>query len=129
MFPSNIEPEPRDLTVGVALHGVTKMYGSKIAVNNLNLNFYEGHITSLLGPNGAGKTTTMYVPFQYSLSQKTKYQRTLLNLDIFKYTNLFYKKWLLQKVPRWSKLAQLAYYGVESKSEVLNCASEVRPIG
>lgn len=59
MFPSNIEPEPRDLTVGVALHGVTKMYGSKIAVDNLNLNFYEGHITSLLGPNGAGKTTTI----------------------------------------------------------------------
>ncbi|KAM6179073.1 glucosylceramide transporter ABCA12 isoform 2-T2 [Rhynchocyon petersi] len=59
MFPSNIEPEPRDLTVGVALHGVTKIYGSKVAVDNLNLNFYEGHITSLLGPNGAGKTTTI----------------------------------------------------------------------
>ncbi|XP_072817426.1 glucosylceramide transporter ABCA12 isoform X2 [Vicugna pacos] len=58
-FPSNIEPEPKDLTVGVALHGVTKIYGSKIAVDNLNLNFYEGHITSLLGPNGAGKTTTI----------------------------------------------------------------------
>ncbi|XP_003785023.1 ATP-binding cassette sub-family A member 12 [Otolemur garnettii] len=59
MFPSNIEPEPKDLTVGVALHGVTKIYGSKVAVDNLNLNFYEGHITSLLGPNGAGKTTTI----------------------------------------------------------------------
>ncbi|XP_060049934.1 glucosylceramide transporter ABCA12 [Erinaceus europaeus] len=59
MFPSNIEPEPKDVTVGVALHGVTKIYGSKIAVDNLNLNFYEGHITSLLGPNGAGKTTTI----------------------------------------------------------------------
>ncbi|KAL1771016.1 ATP-binding cassette sub-family A member 12 [Sigmodon hispidus] len=58
-FPSNIEPEPKDLQVGVALHGVTKMYGSKTAVHNLNLNFYEGHITSLLGPNGAGKTTTI----------------------------------------------------------------------
>ncbi|XP_005361473.1 ATP-binding cassette sub-family A member 12 [Microtus ochrogaster] len=58
-FPSNIEPEPKDLQVGVALHGVTKMYGSKMAVQNLNLNFYEGHITSLLGPNGAGKTTTI----------------------------------------------------------------------
>ncbi|XP_006867848.1 PREDICTED: ATP-binding cassette sub-family A member 12 [Chrysochloris asiatica] len=59
MFSSNIEPEPKDLTVGVALHGVTKIYGSKVAVDNLNLNFYEGHITSLLGPNGAGKTTTI----------------------------------------------------------------------
>ncbi|XP_021053769.1 ATP-binding cassette sub-family A member 12 isoform X2 [Mus pahari] len=58
-FPSNIEPEPKDLQVGVALHGVTKTYGSKTAVENLNLNFYEGHITSLLGPNGAGKTTTI----------------------------------------------------------------------
>ncbi|XP_034354476.1 glucosylceramide transporter ABCA12 [Arvicanthis niloticus] len=58
-FPSNIEPEPKDLHVGVALHGVTKIYGSKTAVDNLNLNFYEGHITSLLGPNGAGKTTTI----------------------------------------------------------------------
>ncbi|XP_035295132.1 ATP-binding cassette sub-family A member 12 isoform X3 [Cricetulus griseus] len=58
-FPSNIEPEPKDLQVGVALHGVTKIYGSKTAVQNLNLNFYEGHITSLLGPNGAGKTTTI----------------------------------------------------------------------
>lgn len=70
MFSSNIEPEPKDLTVGVALHGVTKIYGSKIAVDNLNLNFYEGHITSLLGPNGAGKTTTMYVTFQHLLSRK-----------------------------------------------------------
>ncbi|KAM5228805.1 glucosylceramide transporter ABCA12 [Ctenodactylus gundi] len=59
MFPSNIEPEPKDLPVGVALHGVTKTYGAKVAVDNLNLNFYEGHITSLLGPNGAGKTTTI----------------------------------------------------------------------
>ncbi|KAJ8778948.1 hypothetical protein J1605_013182 [Eschrichtius robustus] len=59
MFPSNTESEPKDLTVGVALHGVTKNYGSKIAVANLSLNFYEGHITSLLGPNGAGKTTTI----------------------------------------------------------------------
>ncbi|XP_008589246.1 PREDICTED: ATP-binding cassette sub-family A member 12 [Galeopterus variegatus] len=59
LFPSNIEPEPKDLTVGVALHGVTKIYSSKVAVDNLNLNFYEGHITSLLGPNGAGKTTTI----------------------------------------------------------------------
>ncbi|XP_074154864.1 glucosylceramide transporter ABCA12 [Sminthopsis crassicaudata] len=59
IFPPNLEPEPKDLTVGVALHGLTKMYGSKVAVDNLNLNFYEGHITSLLGPNGAGKTTTI----------------------------------------------------------------------
>ncbi|XP_051937575.1 glucosylceramide transporter ABCA12 [Hippocampus zosterae] len=47
------------LPVGVALHGLTKIYGERIAIQNLNVSFYEGHVTSLLGHNGAGKTTTM----------------------------------------------------------------------
>ncbi|XP_069472035.1 glucosylceramide transporter ABCA12 isoform X2 [Ambystoma mexicanum] len=54
-----LEAEPTHLTVGVSLHGLSKIYNSKTAVDNLNLNFYEGHITSLLGHNGAGKTTTI----------------------------------------------------------------------
>ena len=33
----------------------------KVAVNELNLNIYEGQITALLGHNGAGKTTTMSI--------------------------------------------------------------------
>ncbi|KAM9343222.1 glucosylceramide transporter ABCA12 isoform 2-T2 [Pholidichthys leucotaenia] len=48
-----------DLPVGVALHGLTKTYGSQVAIDNLNVSFYEGHVTSLLGHNGAGKTTAM----------------------------------------------------------------------
>ncbi|XP_061735979.1 glucosylceramide transporter ABCA12 isoform X2 [Nerophis ophidion] len=47
------------LPVGVALHGLTKVYGERVAVENLNVVFHEGHVTSLLGHNGAGKTTTM----------------------------------------------------------------------
>uniref|UniRef100_UPI003AAEC31A uncharacterized protein abca12 n=1 Tax=Centroberyx gerrardi TaxID=166262 RepID=UPI003AAEC31A len=47
------------LPVGVALHGLTKIYGDRMAIENLNVAFYEGHVTSLLGHNGAGKTTTM----------------------------------------------------------------------
>jgi len=55
------EPEPTDLPLGVTLRGLTKVYkiGQKPAVDNLDLNFYEGQITSFLGHNGAGKTTTM----------------------------------------------------------------------
>uniref|UniRef100_A0AAR2KD85 ABC transporter domain-containing protein n=1 Tax=Pygocentrus nattereri TaxID=42514 RepID=A0AAR2KD85_PYGNA len=48
-----------ELPVGVSLHGLTKTYGRRKAIENLNLSFYEGHVTSLLGHNGAGKTTTM----------------------------------------------------------------------
>ncbi|KAL7385149.1 hypothetical protein ABVT39_016568 [Epinephelus coioides] len=48
-----------ELPVGVALHGLSKIYGDRVAIENLNVAFYEGHVTSLLGHNGAGKTTTM----------------------------------------------------------------------
>ncbi len=33
--------------------------GGKIAVDELTLDLFEGHITALLGHNGAGKSTTM----------------------------------------------------------------------
>ncbi|XP_034429942.1 ATP-binding cassette sub-family A member 12 isoform X2 [Hippoglossus hippoglossus] len=48
-----------ELPVGVALHSLSKMYADRVAIQNLNVSFHEGHVTSLLGHNGAGKTTTM----------------------------------------------------------------------
>lgn len=38
--------------------GLTKCYGEKKAVNQLNLSIRKGEVFGLLGPNGAGKTTT-----------------------------------------------------------------------
>ena len=38
---------------------LTKQYGSKAAVDHLNLEIHRGEIFGLLGPNGAGKTTTI----------------------------------------------------------------------
>jgi ABC-2 type transport system ATP-binding protein len=36
-----------------------KNYGTKTAVNHVNLNVYGGEVFGFLGPNGAGKTTTI----------------------------------------------------------------------
>lgn len=38
---------------------LTKRFGTKTAVDHLNLDIYEGEIYGLLGVNGAGKTTTI----------------------------------------------------------------------
>ena len=38
---------------------LSKQYGSKSALNNLDLHIKEGEIFALLGQNGAGKTTTI----------------------------------------------------------------------
>ncbi len=38
---------------------LTKKYGSKTVVDNLNIEIRKGEIFGLLGPNGAGKSTTM----------------------------------------------------------------------
>ncbi len=43
----------------VECDGLTKKYGSQIAVNGINLTVNEGEVFGFLGPNGAGKTTTI----------------------------------------------------------------------
>ena len=54
------EPDPKTLKCGVVVQNLRKVYeDGKVAVDNLNLSFYEGQITAFLGHNGAGKTTTM----------------------------------------------------------------------
>ena len=39
--------------------GVTKRYGSTVAVDDLSFTVRDGRVTGFLGPNGAGKSTTM----------------------------------------------------------------------
>ncbi len=43
----------------IKLDRVTKQYGSKTAVHELNLDIPPGELFAFLGPNGAGKTTTI----------------------------------------------------------------------
>ena len=40
-------------------YDLTKHYGSRVAVDRLNLEIRRGEIVGFLGPNGAGKTTSI----------------------------------------------------------------------
>jgi osmoprotectant transport system ATP-binding protein len=43
----------------IELHGVTKSYGERVAVDQLDLNIARGELLALVGGSGSGKTTTL----------------------------------------------------------------------
>jgi len=43
----------------IEVEGLTRRFGSLVAVDNLSFKVMEGEVFGLLGPNGAGKTTTI----------------------------------------------------------------------
>ena len=43
----------------IETHGLTKRYGTTVAVDDLSIAVRPGRVTGFVGPNGAGKTTTM----------------------------------------------------------------------
>ncbi|GIV78087.1 ABC transporter ATP-binding protein [Litorilinea aerophila] len=53
------QEEGRHDDVVLRTRGLTKHYGSFVAVDNLDLTIRRGEVFGLLGPNGSGKTTTI----------------------------------------------------------------------
>jgi ABC-2 type transport system ATP-binding protein len=58
-IPKADQPLKPDPSLAIQTFNLTRLFGSLVAVNGINLGIKKGELFALLGPNGAGKTTTI----------------------------------------------------------------------
>jgi ABC-2 type transport system ATP-binding protein len=54
-----IDTDSHPAADAVTVRGLRKVFGHRVAVENLDLGIHAGEVFGLLGPNGSGKTTTI----------------------------------------------------------------------
>ncbi len=65
--------------IAVLAEDLTKFYGTRRGIENLNLDVKVGEVMGFLGPNGAGKTTTIRLLLDFL--RPTRGHATILGLD------------------------------------------------
>lgn len=68
------------VAAAVLTQGLTKRYGSTVALDSLDLTIEEGEVFGYLGPNGAGKSTT--IELLLGFIRPTAGSATVLGLDV-----------------------------------------------
>ena len=90
--------------------GLTKRFGTKVAVDNVNWIVPAAGITGLLGPNGAGKTTLIKMLF--GLAAPTSGSAAVLGADILGGTDIVRREAAFvsaeRDLPGWMQAGKLA---------------------
>lgn len=73
------------MTEAIEIRGLTKAYGEKRALDNVDLAVPEGSVFGFLGPNGAGKTTTLRI--LTGLAKPTSGEARVFGRDVTHATN------------------------------------------
>ncbi|MBE1878114.1 ABC transporter ATP-binding protein [Myceligenerans pegani] len=71
---------PSGTAVAARTRGLRKVYGSTVAVDDVDLEIPEGAVVGMLGPNGSGKTTT--IRMLLGLVQPTEGEIELLGVPV-----------------------------------------------
>jgi ABC-2 type transport system ATP-binding protein len=93
----------------IRVRDLTKDYGSRRAISNLNFEAKQGEIVGFLGPNGAGKTTTMriltgYMPPTEGTAAVAGYDVVAESLEVRKRVG-----YLPETVPLYSDMTAFEY--------------------
>ena len=86
----------------VEVKGLTKIFNSLKAVDNISFEMYPGEILGLLGPNGAGKTTTLQMLL--ALTTPTSGDIKIFGLDL-----QYHREKILQSVNFSSSYVAMPY--------------------
>lgn len=99
------------MTTLIEINGLTKQYGDKTVVNNVDLSVQAGEILGLVGPNGAGKTSCLQALLGLIQAQG--------NIDILGFDPSKQRAKMLEQVayiadvavlPKWLKVQQALDY-------------------
>ncbi len=93
----------------IRVEGLTKDYGARRAISDLNFEANQGEIVGFLGPNGAGKTTTMriltgYMPPTDGTATVAGYDVVAESLEVRKRVG-----YLPETVPLYSDMTAFEY--------------------
>ncbi|NCP86598.1 MAG: MFS transporter [Anaerolineae bacterium CG_4_9_14_3_um_filter_57_17] len=93
----------------IQVSGLTKFYGARRAIDQLNFETHPGEIVGFLGPNGAGKTTTMriltgYMPASSGVATVAGYDVMKESLEVRKRVG-----YLPETVPLYTDMTVFGY--------------------
>src|SRR3982751_3171604 len=91
--------------LAIDVHGLTKRFGRKVAVDHVDIAIPEGQVWGFLGPNGSGKTTT--IRMLCGLLTPDDGSGTCLSLDIRTQSEAIKRQvgYMTQKFSFWEDLS------------------------
>lgn len=118
-----------DTDLAIDVHGLTKTFGKRTAVDHVDINMPRGQVWGFLGPNGSGKTTT--IRMLCGLLKPDEGQGTCLGYDILKQSREIKPQvgYMTQKFSYWEDLSireNLEFvanlYGIRNSRQVIDQA-------
>ena len=89
----------------IDVHGLTKRFGRKVAVNGIDIQVPRGQVWGFLGPNGSGKTTT--IRMLCGLLKPDAGEGTCLGYDVVRETESIKREvgYMTQRFSYWDDLS------------------------